>query len=408
MGKRTFPPFPIELFRQRTTRALARVLFFVRPLHHFLIIKVPRAGVWVFRPALAGAFLLTTLFGPASAWAQSRASQMLGQKQYDEFSTSSEDGAYFSPERLRARIEAVDALVAGQNARFARLQGRAVGGVADLGPRVFQMALEKFQTAASMNADVEMKRARFSARMAAAGGFQYRTFADGKRMWFKNGRVHRIENEKIKDSYGGVHVQDTTEMEYDKHGNLLKSKTETRDAAGHADIKRWSGTYAVVPGRDRLESFTETSWDALGNESRLERTNLTWSGDGKNLVGYEEKSTDANGRETTRRVWDSTHDEAGNLTSFKEESTEGGVKQFRTWSGATYENFKKDKKDDWRLTGYKETTRDAAGRESTREWGGTKYDERGALVGYREKRTDPAGETTDRSWGDAAFDDQGT
>ena len=117
MGKRTFPPFPIELFRQRTTRALARVLFFVRPLHHFLIIKVPRAGVWVFRPALAGAFLLTTLFGPASAWAQSRASQMLGQKQYDEFSTSSEDGAYFSPERLRARIEAVDALVARQNAQ---------------------------------------------------------------------------------------------------------------------------------------------------------------------------------------------------------------------------------------------------------------------------------------------------
>jgi hypothetical protein len=55
---------------------------------------------------------LTTLFGPASAWAQSRASQMLGQKQYDEFTTSSEDGAYFSPERLRARIEAVDALVA--------------------------------------------------------------------------------------------------------------------------------------------------------------------------------------------------------------------------------------------------------------------------------------------------------
>jgi hypothetical protein len=362
---------------------------------------------WSLRPGVAGAFLLTTLFGPASGWGQSRASQMLSGIQHDEFSTATEDAGHFSPERLRARIQSLDLMVSAHNARFARLQGRAFAGngTDDVAPRVFQAALEKFQTAAKMNAEVEMRRARFSQKFASAGGFQYRTFADGKRMWFKSGRVSRIENEKIVDAFGNTHRQDTTEMVYDKRGNLLSSKTETRDANGHITVKRWAGSYSNVPGRDRLLSFNETTWDPLGNESRLERTNLTWNSDGKNLLSYDEKSTNQYGETATRRVWDSTHDKDGNLLSFKEESESKGVKSAREWHGATYKKAgKKNGKDEWQLTGYREKSTDALGRETTRSWGDAKYDDKGALLGYTETTTGPDGNTTTRAWGDAEFD----
>jgi hypothetical protein len=365
---------------------------------------------WSLRPGVAGAFLLTTLFGPASGWGQSRASQMLAGVQHDEFSTATEDAGHFSPERLRARIQSLDLMVSAHNARFARLQGRAFagGGTEDVAPRVFQAALEKFQTAARMNAEVEMRRARFSQKFAAAGGFQYRTFADGKRMWFKNGRVSRIENEKTVDAFGNTHRQDTTEMVYDKRGNLLSSKTETRDPNGHITVKRWAGTYSNVPGRDRLLSFSETTWDPLGNESRLERTDLTWNSDGKNLLSYNEKSTDQYGETATRRVWDSTHDKDGNLLSFKEESESKGVKSSREWYGATYKKAgKKNGKDEWQLTGYGEKSTDALGRETTRSWGDAKYDDKGALLGYTETTTGPDGKPTVRVWGDAEFDRSG-
>ncbi|MBK9694669.1 MAG: hypothetical protein IPO76_04640 [Elusimicrobia bacterium] len=393
---------------------MARMFFSVDKTLLSLARRARRRGLSILsralRPGVAGVFLVTTLFGPASGWGQSRAAQMLAGVQHDEFSTAAEDGGHFSPERLRARLLSLDMMVAAHNARFARLQGRPFAGGAgdEVAPRVFQAALEKFQTAAQMNADVEMRRARFSQKFAAAGGFQYRTFADGKRMWFKNGRVSRIENEKIVDAFGNTHRQDTTDMVYDKRGNLLSSKTETRDANGHITVKRWQGTYSNVPGRDRLASFTESAWDPLGNESRLERSGLVWDAEGKNLLSYSEKATDPYGAVSTRRVWDSTHDKDGNLLSFKEESETKGVKSFREWFGASYKSAGKKKgKDEWQLTSYQEKTTDAQGRETAREWGETKYDDKGALREYTEKTTGPDGETATKTWGDAEFDRHG-
>jgi hypothetical protein len=58
-------------------------------------------------------------------------------------------------------------------------------------------------------------------------------------------------------------------MVYDKRGNLLSSKTETRDANGHITVKRWAGSYSNVPGRDRLLSFNETTWDPLATNPAL-------------------------------------------------------------------------------------------------------------------------------------------
>ncbi|MBK9429714.1 MAG: hypothetical protein IPN65_04330 [Elusimicrobia bacterium] len=147
---------------------MARMFFSVDKTLLSLARRARRRGLSILsralRPGVAGVFLVTTLFGPASGWGQSRAAQMLAGVQHDEFSTAAEDGGHFSPERLRARLLSLDMMVAAHNARFARLQGRPFAGGAgdEVAPRVFQAALEKFQTAAQMNADVEMRRAQFS------------------------------------------------------------------------------------------------------------------------------------------------------------------------------------------------------------------------------------------------------
>ncbi|MBK8651583.1 MAG: hypothetical protein IPN23_07745 [Elusimicrobia bacterium] len=174
---------------------MARMFFSVDKAVHSLARRARRRGLvllsWALRPGVAGVFLVTTLFGPASGWGQSRAAQMLAGVQHDDFSTAAEDGGHFSPERLRARILSLDMMVAAHNARFARLWGRApsAGGAGD------DVALgcseagrpENSQTAAQTNADAEMRRARFSPELAAAGG--HRTFRRRQTDRFKGGRV---------------------------------------------------------------------------------------------------------------------------------------------------------------------------------------------------------------------------
>jgi hypothetical protein len=372
-------------------------------------VRAPRFLWWSLRPTVAGVFLLTTLFGPGSGWGQTRGGPLNGRGNQDEFATDSNDSAYFSPDRLRARISELDTMVSNQNSRFARMQGRSLkAGAEDLGPRVLQMALEKFQMAAQMNADVEMKRAQFSQKLASAGGFQYSTFADGKRMWFKAGKVHRIENERITDASGLVHIQDTTDMVYDDRGNLLSSKTETRDPDGLITVKRWEGTYSQIEGKDKLVGFKETTWDPLGNESHLERSALVWGGaDDKNLLSYDETSIDSYGQKITRKTTDCSYDDKGNLLSFKETTQADGITSTRHWGGAVYEKFLKDGKDDWRLCSYTETSWDPAGRESKREWGRATFDEAGALKSYSEKTTRHDGRVENKTWGDAKYDRRG-
>ncbi|MBL0349606.1 MAG: RHS repeat protein [Elusimicrobia bacterium] len=361
------------------------------------------------RLSTAGAFLFVTLATPFSqARAQSRAS--FSSRQYDEFSTSREDGDYFSPDRLRQRLHTLDTMVEGLNNRFARLQGRSLdrGASENLTPQVFQAALERFQAAAQFSSEIEMKRAQFSQTLASAGGFQFRSYPDGRRMWFKNGRVHRIENEKITDGQGRVGHQDVVDMAYDKRGNLLSSKTILRDADGHLTTKNWVGTYADGPnGKSVLASFAETTWDPLGNETKIERTGLTYGDGGKNAISYQETTTDKYGQTARRTVTGSSYDGDGNLLSFHEESEENGVALSKDWSGAVYQKYQRDGKDAWRLTSYSETTTDAQGRQSRREWGGATYDENNSLKTYTQKDTDSSGESRVLTWGGARYDARG-
>src|SRR5262249_24590713 len=151
----------------------------------------------------------------------------------------------------------------------------------------------------------------------------------------------------------------------------------------------------------------ESNWDALGNLSLTERGEMAWSADGKNLLSYQEIFNDSHGNKSTRSVSNSTYDDHQNLLSYDEKATAGGEVTTRHWGDASYEKFPRDGKDQWRLLSYKETSTDALGRESKREWSGAKYDEKGALSGYSDKQTGPSGEESSRNWNAKSFDKWG-
>ncbi|MBI4396042.1 MAG: hypothetical protein HY548_03035, partial [Elusimicrobia bacterium] len=367
------------------------------------------------RAFMAVVIAYTSTIGPAvPLWAQDRGSFFKpGKNQQDEYTTSKEDGDYFSPKRLRERIEKMDSMIARHNARFAQLQGRAPQDSGPALPNVQQQALEKFMTAEEMSAEVEQKRAETSRALATQAGFQFKSFPDGRREWYQNGRANRIENEKLPDGS----VRDTTGMTYDKTGNLLTSKTETRDTDGHITTNQWAGTYKEdADGKPQLAGFSETTWDPLGNISKTERTDIAYSG--KQAVSYKDKATDSDGRISLREVSDTKYDGEGRTTSYKEKQTDpNGNTSERTWTAKAYEkNPAYDKKKSPNepkdlIKEYEEETIGQDGRKTVRNWKDAKYDAKGRLTSYKEEtRTHlSGGKTLDRSkeWSNATYDAKG-
>ena len=383
-----------RVFR-RGKRILRRVL---RPTAHFWSSGL-RVGVTV-------CFSWTSLVLPlAQARAQDRSPS--SRYQHNEFATTPEDSAYFSPQRLRERMGKMEDWIQNQNARLAHLQGRGdFGASEEFSDQVRRYSVERFFVQGEMNDELEAKRAQTSRQLAQAGGFRFKQYKDGKREWFKNGKVQRVENEKIVQN-GRELRRETLDMTYDARGNLAGYRTETRDETGRVmGTSRWEGVYSAGRRQDaRLLSFTENSWDALGNATRLDRTNIKWTDDGKKTLSYTDKETDAYGQVTQRDVSDSTYNSDGLITSYKEVSLSStGETSTKIWSDGTYE---KNATDEWSLQSYKETVKDANGLQTAKEWGQAKYDDKGRLASFTEKNTSTSGKTSTRQWEKGRYDDQG-
>ncbi|MGQ0644738.1 MAG: hypothetical protein ACT4O3_04520 [Elusimicrobiota bacterium] len=370
---------------------------------------------------LAGLYAFTSTVGPAAPlWAGDR-QVAWGPRpvQHSEWATDAREGDYFSPRRIRERVEKQDAMIARINARFASVQGRQAP--APPAPDAFRQSLEKFMIGDQMSAEVEAKRAQSSQALARAGGYSYKAFPDGRRVWFnKDGRAHRVENEKITDADGRMSIRDTTDMAYDAKGNLLSSKTETRDPEGHITVTHWSGVYEQGPdGKDNLSAFTETTWDPLGNASKTERSSIAYGGgkDGRQPVSYKETQTDALGRSTTREVSASRYDDENRLLSYSETFTDSlGETSSKKWTASGYIKnpaHKGENSSEPRhlLSGYTEETTDSRGRKSVKEWKDARYNDQGRVTSWTEdvKTQTPSGGwvSTRREWTGGKYDDRG-
>jgi hypothetical protein len=372
-------------------------------------VRRPTPHFWIggLRLGVSGCFLWTSLVTPLVEAHAFQRNLTPHSNQHDEFSSHGEDGGYFSPRSLRDRMEQMTQWIQGQNSRLAWMQGRGDPGSSEqYSDQVRRYSIERFLVQGEMSEELEAKRAQTSRQLAQAGGFHFKQHKDGKREWFKNGKVHRVENEKVMEN-GREMRRDTLDMTYDGRGNLSGYRTETRDGSGRLlNTGAWEGHYSDGRRRDaRLLSFSDKSWDALGNLTQLDRTQIQWTEDGKKTLSYFDSQTDHYGRTTQREVTDSTYDTEGQLTSYKEKSTSStGETSTRSWSDGKYE---KDAQGEWQLLSYKESVIGSGGRQTLREWGQSHYDDKGRLTRFIEKTTDHNGKHSTRAWEKGRYDDEG-
>ncbi|MEK6732302.1 MAG: cysteine peptidase family C39 domain-containing protein, partial [Candidatus Omnitrophota bacterium] len=197
----------------------------------------------------------------------------------------------------------------------------------------------------------QLNKARGATTNAAAAGgeFSYALNKDGSRVNYTDGLPSSIENEPITDSYGYKSIKNTKNMRYNN---------------------------------DRLmTSYDAEVIDALGNVTKIQRRNATYSPDsvwwadsttnaGKYLLSYIEAITDPYGT-TNIRGWSTTRDaynSAKKYTSYHEIVWDalGNISSTIDWSNPTYDG------DD--LTSYHQITKDSYGNIYTTDWKATYKD----------------------------------
>ncbi|HRY29909.1 MAG TPA: hypothetical protein P5079_07720, partial [Elusimicrobiota bacterium] len=249
------------------------------------------------------------------------------------------------------------------------------------------------------------RRRRAVSRLLSVSGHRYKIHADGRKVWFKGGRVSRIENEPILQESGQVSRRDTTEMLYDEHGNLTSYRTETRNADGERLCVQWAGRYGPSPGgKYQLQGYIETRWDALGNASRLERSQVRWDPAGR-AAAYRETETDPWGRQTVREMSGIRYDSNGRPTSYRERiiGSDGGTQE--RWRVETrYDRL--DGREE-AVSFYREIRGTADGGGDEVEWSAEKYDRLGRVRAWTEKTTDSSGGVTLCRRSDIEFDRNG-
>jgi len=252
----------------------------------------------------------------------------------------------------------------------------------------------------------------------------YVQYDDGKRVYYKDGLISRIENERIIDPLGNVTIKNTSNMTYNQKRLLESYHAETIDPEANVTITDWSGG-----------TYTDASVSYAGGETEAEKL----------LIGYREVVTTPQGS-TYTRIWsDAQFNQDRQLVSYREEIIDmQGNKTITNWSEGTYQDdllvsYHKEITDifgdvttiDWSatrdaymkntsyegeddeihseylLTSYNETIKDADGNTTLRQWSDAKYNGNEQITYYREKITDSKGNTVIKKWEAKSYDSMG-
>ncbi len=252
----------------------------------------------------------------------------------------------------------------------------------------------------------------------------YVQYDDGKRVYYKDGLISRIENERIIDPLGNVTIKNTSNMTYNEKRLLESYHAETIDPQGNVTITDWSGG-----------TYTDASVFYAGGETEAEKL----------LTGYREVITTPQGS-TYTRIWsDARFNEDRQLTSYHEEIIDmQGNETITNWSEGTYQddllvsyhkeitdmfgdvttvewstsrdaymkNTSYEGEDDeihseYLLTSYNETIKDSDGNTTLRQWSDAKYNGSEQVTYYKEKITDSKGNTVVKKWEARSYDSMG-
>ncbi|MDP2910891.1 MAG: hypothetical protein Q8N76_00930, partial [Candidatus Omnitrophota bacterium] len=219
---------------------------------------------------------------------------------------------------------------------------------------IYLQEQQKGQGVQDIQDQVNKARGATTNAASAGGEYSYALNKDGSRVNYTDGLPSSIENDPITDSYGYVSHKNTKNMKYDSNRLMVAYDAEVIDALGNTTRIEWrNGTYS-----------SDSVWWADNNSNA-----------GKYLLGYTETITDPYGT-TTMREWSTTRDaynSAKKYLSYHEivKNAIGNVTSTTDWSKPTYDGDN--------VTGYHQVTRDSYGNAYTTDWTGV-YNKANRLI----------------------------
>jgi len=169
---------------------------------------------------------------------------------------------------------------------------------------------------------------------AAQGEFYYIPYADGKKEYFKDGLLWRIENELIKDQFGNESRKNTYNIKYNDKRLMIGYESTSTNTFGDSTYNLFEADYtedSVYYGTEDsvanklMSRYRITEIDASGHKSVI-----SWTADGyvgKFLTGFRETvDSEVYGHSEVHR-YDIVYDSAdpNRPTSYKEHGTKNGT-----------------------------------------------------------------------------------
>ncbi|MBD3271089.1 MAG: hypothetical protein GF384_00960, partial [Elusimicrobia bacterium] len=270
--------------------------------------------------------------------------------------------------------------------------------------------------------EIKRVRNRRTAAISQHKAFNYTRFRDGHQVFYKDGLVDRVENQRIVDERGNVSIQRMYDMVYDSNKLLIGYKSELVDADGNvtrterSDITYTGDSKHYADDDTRAEQyitgFKETRIDELGRKSVLQRRGMRYD-NASNLTYYEDELLDHQGIKTNKTWFDAQYNKDGEITSYREQGTDNlGNDYEKRWYGGSYIRNQYYNEDDEReqqeflLTGYTEEIITARGKE-VHQWRALDFNEYGEVITSQEHIIDRLGIASDKIMKNAEYDKRG-
>lgn len=216
---------------------------------------------------------------------------------------------------------------------------------------------ETFINSYVLNREIAIRKSLKEQFASTNSQFNYVAHSDGSVMWFQNGLVARIENERVVDEFGNVSLRDTYNMQYTDDRFLISYEAKTTDELGNVSHTQWTGAYTAdsvwygsndtnanknylwynIVETDHAGNTRETSWKALSYDGKLAtgiemtiddsvygtttftRTDITYvDGDPTKPFSYIEKGTNFLGIYYETQRISTTYNDKGQVTGYEE------------------------------------------------------------------------------------------
>jgi len=215
----------------------------------------------------------------------------------------------------------------------------------------------KSANAAQINTEIALMRRQRLQTAYSEGEFTYIPYSDGKVVYFKDGLVSRVMNERVIDEFGNVSKRDSYNYKYDEKRLLVGFESDTKDPLGNitharqygirysadslfyadkdtnankntteyfveeidsAGNKKVTHFYGGIYDGKFLRAFSQTIDDSVYGNASFTRYNIRYNGDPDKMVEYSEDGVEGDVVYTLHRS-NITYNDRNQILSYHDE-----------------------------------------------------------------------------------------